>query len=280
MTAPWTLALLAAGCGRAPVPGSRLVVAVSVAPQAFLVRTIAGDAADVVVAVPPGADPHTYEPGPEVMQAMSVADVYLTVGLPLEEQWLPRFRAAGPGMGVQPMDAGLDLLPAGEGHGGATDPHVWMSCANMRVMARNTAAALTAASPSDSELFREGLVRAEAVVDSVETEVRTILAGAGGSSFVALHPAYGYFARENGLVQVALEVEGDEPSPSELADIVETARASGATALVVSPGFATGSAAALEMELGLAPIPHDQLSDDWPGSMTALAHILAGDAEQ
>jgi zinc transport system substrate-binding protein len=271
------LALVAAGCGRTPVPGDRLVVAVSLAPQAFLVRTIAGGAAEVVVAVPPGADPHTYEPGPEVMRAMSVADVYLTVGMPIEEQWLPRFRAAGPGMGVLPMGTGLDLLPAGEGHEGATDPHIWMSCVNMRVMARNTAAALAAASPSDSALFMEGLARAESVIDSVETEVRTVLEGAEGASFVALHPAYGYFARDLGLVQVALEVEGDEPSPSELAGIVETARASGATALVVSPGFATGSAAALEMELGLVPAPHDQLSEDWPGAMTGLARILAGE---
>ncbi|NLP04655.1 zinc ABC transporter solute-binding protein [Candidatus Fermentibacteria bacterium] len=264
-----------------------LVVGVSIAPQAWVVEGIAGESAEVVVCVPAGADPHSYEPGPEVMRALSEADLYLTIGLPFEDQWLPRLRSANPDMRVEQMDAGLPRLMA-DGHGhihsdgdpaeaeyGHPDPHVWMSCSNMRRMARNAAAVLDEIAPETAPARASNLARTLAEIDSVEARVRAILAEAGGRAFIALHPAYAYFADEFGLEQIALEVEGAEPTPSQLAEIIDLAGESGASAVVVSPGFATGAAEAVSMELGIPVVPHDQLSTDWPGSMESLASIIA-----
>ncbi len=281
------LALLLS-CGGA---GDRegLVIGVSIAPQAWLVRGIAGENAEVVVCVPAGADPHSYEPGPEVMRALAEADLYLSIGLPFEDQWLPRLQSANPGMRVEPMDSGVPKLMTsgrghvhGEGEGpalaeyGRPDPHVWMSCSNMRLMAGNVRTLLDDVDSGSVGAHAEGLERVLAEIDSVEVRVRAILSGTGSRVFVALHPAYSYFAAEFDLEQVALEIEGAEPSPAQLAETIELARESGASAVVASPGFAIGSAEAVSMELGIPVVPHDQLSADWPGSMESLASIIAG----
>ena len=50
---------------------AKLLAAVSIAPQAYFLKQIAGDRADAVVMVPPGADAHTYEPKPR-----QLADLY------------------------------------------------------------------------------------------------------------------------------------------------------------------------------------------------------------
>lgn len=261
--------LTLSACRNAPAPVDGLEVAVSIAPEAYLVEGIAGDAARVTIVVPPGADPHSYEPTPATMEAVADAGLYLAIGMPFEDQWLPRLRGSSPGLEVVRIDSGIDRTAN-------PDPHLWMSPSLMRILASNTCMALTAASPGDSALFAGGLARLTAEIDSVNAEAGRMLEGMRGASFTALHPAYSHFARDYGLVQIALEVEGSEPSPAELASIVQAVRASGSRVVIVSPGFSTGAAGALEMELGIPAAPHDQLSRDWPGSMLDLARIISG----
>lgn len=265
------IALLAAGCsGPGRNEPGRLSVAVSIGPQAFLVDEIAGGQVDVVVVVPPGADPHSYEPSPAMMRAVSDADLYLAIGLPFEDQWLSRIGDSAPDLVVARIDSGIQRTADG-------DPHLWMSPSLMRVMAANTEHLLERADPVFADTYRSGLERTLGTIDSVDASVRSILEGLQGESFVALHPAYAYFARDYGLVQIALEVEGAEPSPSELSAVVEAARGCDARVVIVSPGFSTGAAEALSIELGISPVPHDQLSRDWPACMNELASIIAGE---
>ncbi len=273
-------AAMAMACGRPGDAPGRLSVAVTIAPQAYLVREIAGEDADLTVVVPPGADPHTYEPDPGTMRALAGADLYLAIGMPFEEQWMPGFVEASPGMLVVDITAGIDWIEEEgggdhEGHG-HRDPHVWMSCEGMRVLAANTSRALDEADPEGAAARAEGLARTLARIDSLDSELRSVLAPLAGRVFVTLHPAYAYFARDYGLIQVPIEAGGLEPTPSDLATIVETARASGASAVVVSPGFATSASGVISRELGIPAVAHDQLSPDWPGSMTGLALAISG----
>ncbi|MCP4724883.1 MAG: zinc ABC transporter solute-binding protein, partial [bacterium] len=50
---------------------ANLYISVSVQPQKFFVEKIGGDKVEVSVMVPPGADPHVYEPKPQQMVELS-----------------------------------------------------------------------------------------------------------------------------------------------------------------------------------------------------------------
>lgn len=120
------LALVAGALPARAAQGGPLRVLVTVEPQAWLVEQVAGPLAQVTVMVPPGADPHTFEPRPSQMAEVARGDLYLSLGLEFETVWLSRFLAANPGLHVAAMDAGIAKLPMpahghehpeGEAHG-------------------------------------------------------------------------------------------------------------------------------------------------------------------
>jgi len=83
--------LLATGCGRGSEPeDGRIAVVTTTQIIADLVRNVGGDRVDVTALVPPGADPHTYEPTPADARRVAQADVTFTNHLLLEPQSLIR----------------------------------------------------------------------------------------------------------------------------------------------------------------------------------------------
>ncbi|MHC1789678.1 metal ABC transporter solute-binding protein, Zn/Mn family [Solidesulfovibrio sp.] len=101
---------------------AKILAAVSIAPQAYFLKQIAGDRAEVVVMVPPGADAHTYEPKPRQLADLGRAAVYFAIGMDFEKAWLPRFAAANPTMAIVHTDAGIDKLPM-TAHDHAVEEH-------------------------------------------------------------------------------------------------------------------------------------------------------------
>ena len=85
------------------------------------------------------------------------------------------------------------------------------------------------------------------------------------------HPAFGYFADAYGLTQVAIEVDGKEPSSRQVAEIIAEARAAGARVIFVQPQFARASAEVIAREVGAQVVPLDPLPEDLPGSLMEMA---------
>jgi zinc transport system substrate-binding protein len=280
--------LFAAACG--PAAGGReagsLRVITSLPPHANLVARVAGGATEVSFLVPPGADPHTFEPLPGDMRTISSADLYLTAGLPFEDAWLPRIQGSSPGLRVASLVDGIRLRRE-SGHGEAeennesgADPHTWMSPALMAVEARNAATALEALAPGDSAGIEARLDSLLWDISGLQSELHAELDSLRGSTFLVVHPSYGYFAEEFGLNQVAIEHGGSEPTPAELAGFVEQARVTGAAFILASPQFSTRSAEAIAAELGIPLILHDPLAADWMQSLKQLGADLSGQAGQ
>jgi zinc transport system substrate-binding protein len=105
----------------APVQ-AKVLAAVSISPQAYFLKQIAGDRADVVVMVPSGADAHTYEPKPRQLADLGKAAVYFAIGMDFEDAWLPRFAATNPTMAIVHTDAGIDKMPM-TAHDHAAEEH-------------------------------------------------------------------------------------------------------------------------------------------------------------
>ena len=100
---------LAAGC----LAAEPLAVAVSILPQKYFVDRIGGDAVRVTVMVPPGADPHSYEPRPRQMAELSASALYLAIGVDFERAWLKRLRSASPTTQGRPHGRGDAETPDG-----------------------------------------------------------------------------------------------------------------------------------------------------------------------
>jgi len=267
------LALAALACGPAPDAGERPIVAVSVLPQAWLVERLAGDAVEVVVMIPPGASPATYEPGIAERRALERASLYVKVGHPhlvFEASWL------GPLLRERP-----DLTVV-DGAAGATsfehDPHLWLSPTSMRALGRAVAAALLDLAPADADAIRANAASLDAEIAGVDRTLGDVLAGARGKRFFVLHPAWGYLAEEHGLVQVAIQEHNREPDAHRLAELIGEARALGVAVIFSQPQFDASSARVVAEEIGARVEPLDPLAADWPANLVHAAERIAAEA--
>ncbi len=103
----------------------KVPVFVSIAPQKFFVQQIGRDLVDVQILVAPGADPHSYEPKPQQMAALSKATIYFAIGVPFEKVWLEKIAATNPQMTIVHTDRGIQKMVMGAHHhdGHAVEEH-------------------------------------------------------------------------------------------------------------------------------------------------------------
>lgn len=264
---PCLLALSALAIAAAA--GARPIVVVSVLPQAFFVEKLAGGLVDVEVLIPPGANEASFEPTMQQMQAISRAKVYVKVGHPhflFEAAWLDRLLAGNSAMRVVDGSAGAPQ--------DAEDPHIWVSPACVRAMAGNIAAALVLVLPDQAAAIGANLTAFQSEIDALDADLRTVLKPYAGREFLVFHPSWGYFAHEYGLVQVSIASEAKEPSPKQLASIIDHARSKGIRDIFVQPQFSRQQADLVAQQLGGRVVVIDPLARDWLANLRLVAEAL------
>ena len=211
-------------------------VAVSIQPQKYFVDKVGGDLVEVTVMVPPGASPHSYEPKPVQMAALAKADLYFTIGVEFEHAWMKKFQAANKNLVVTDSAAQVRRMPMTGSHGNhakdkddhdhqGLDPHIWLSPALVEIQAQAVRDGLAQADPASSPVFDRNLAAFKEEIRNLDRELREALQGLEGhKSILVFHPAWGYFCRDYGLTQVAVEKEGKEPTAKGLQALINQAR--------------------------------------------------------
>jgi zinc transport system substrate-binding protein len=289
MKAPLFLLALALAACRPVASASddgRIRVAVSVPPQGYFVQRIGGDRVRVEVMIPPGYSHVDYPVSPRQLAALSRARLYVLVGHPAFEFEAVQLKAVLrelPRLQLVDMSRGMPLL-AGGGEGGEDrhdrleaafgDPHVWVSPDTVAVAARNVAAALIGIDPAHAGEYRANLAAFEADVAALDREIRARLAGTRGARFMVYHPTWGYFAREYGLEQVAIEAEGKEPSAQRLIGLIDRARREKVKVVFVQAGFPRKSAQVIAEAVGGRLVVADPQDPDWLGNLRRVAREL------
>lgn len=265
---------------------------VSILPQQYFVKAVGGDRVSVKVMVAPGANPHVYEPKPSQMAAVGKADVYFSIGVAFEDVRLPKFKSANADMLVVPCDQGVEKIPMAAHHHeaeahhdeqneeqhhhehGMLDPHIWTAPGPVKVIARNIRDGLVRLDPEGKATYNANLEAFLAEVDEVDARIKEALTGLENKSFLVFHPAWGYFAHHFGLQQIAIEIEGKEPGPKELARVITFAREHNIKVLFVQPQISESSARTIARELNAQVVPLDPLAKDWIQNMNAAAQAF------
>ncbi|HET9767900.1 MAG TPA: zinc ABC transporter substrate-binding protein [Thermoanaerobaculia bacterium] len=259
--------------------GHRLRVVATVPPQAWLVKRLGGDRVEIDVLLPPGASEHTYEPTPQQVARLADARLVVEVGHPallFERRLLDAMLARRPRPLVVEMTHGLVLpdAPPAAPHTHGSDPHVWLSPKMMRSSAVAVAAALERLDPAGAPFYRANLHATLADMDRLDAELARELGELPSRRFLVYHPAWGWFARDYGLEQVAIERDGKEPSPRRLVELVEEERRAGTRAVFVQRGEYDRPAQAIAGELGARVVALEPLAEDWPGNLRRVAAAL------
>ncbi len=258
---------------------ARLNVIVTIPPQAFLVKSIAGKRTNVTSMVPEDGSPHTSSLTPEKIKKIRKADIYFRVGtpLPFEENNLPVFREENPdlivvntsrGMNLKSLDEhyGESAADHGNGNNKAIDNHVWLSPPNLKVMAKNVFNSLSELDPSSEQYYDKNLEELLKQISEIDNRLSRILGDFTGRNFLVYHPAWGYFGDEFKLHQVAVQEKGDKPGPMRVREIASFAKEHGLHKIIASSQFSPSTARMVARTFGgsvatINPLKRDILNE-------------------
>jgi zinc transport system substrate-binding protein len=255
-------------------------VFVSILPQKYFVKQIGKDRVDVRVMVQPGASPATYEPKPKQLVELSKTDIYFSIGVPFEKVWLKKITAANPRMKVVHTDHGIEKIPmAADVHHdqekhhnhGIPDPHIWLSPPLVKIQAHTILSALQQVDPSHGTVYQTNYREFVSRIHELDGQLKTLFAEKQGLRFLVFHPAWDYFARAYGIEQVPIEIEGKEPKPAQLKELIEYARENRITVIFVQPQFSAKSADLIAKEIGGQVAFADPLAEDWMANLREVA---------
>lgn len=268
--------------GAESIGGKKPLVLVSVPPQLYFVRTIAGDSVEARSVVPADVSPETYEPKPSQARAFMQAAIFFGVGMSYERALQTRLASTNRALLYTDLahivldhdrhdeHAHTKLDSTTHTH----DPHIWLSLKLAKAQAKAMYESLCAISPAHKESYTKNLATFFAQVDKIGLDLARILAGQRGRAFLVLHPAFGYLAQEFGLEEIALEEDGKEIKLKALSRLPKLIEEKRIRTLFIQPQFDKERAESIAKTLGLNVEILDPLNENWEESLYAFAHKI------
>ena len=252
------ISVLALTCAGMVVPGVGLAAQIQVVTSTTDLHDIAGvvggDRIRATHISEGYQDPHFVEAKPSFILQLRRADVWAYVGLDLEVGWMSllldgarnaKVRAGAPGhVDVSKAIPVLDI-PTGAVDRSQGDvhprgnPHYWLDPSNGRRIAELFRDRFSQIDPAGSAAFAANFQKFASRLDSAEAAWADERAAINGKPVVAWHTSWRYFAQYSGMRIVGFmePKPGVPPSPSQLADVIETMKRTGAKVIVMEPFY-------------------------------------------
>lgn len=248
MRKKWSIALillvavfLMAGCGgtksAAPEGTKKIKVVATMYPVYEFVKQVGGDKVDVVMLIPPGAEPHDWEPTAKDIIQIKDAKIFAYHGIGLEpvEKLLTKDVLGN----ALPLEITKDVtkLPTshedeeeehGHGHGEdhKYDPHTWLDPVSVQQEVNTIAQALASVDEKNAEVYKKNAETYNKKLADLDEKYKKALSGMTNKEIVTSHKAFAYLANRYGFEQLGIMgISPDaEPTPDKMAKITEFCR--------------------------------------------------------
>jgi zinc transport system substrate-binding protein len=207
-------------------------------------RAVGGEKARVVLLLPPGVEPHSFEPTPRDILEVNRADIFVYTGSSMEPWAVSIIEGAdrrklvvvdsSRGVAFQREQKGApseDEPSAGPEAGNSRkelmDPHIWLDLDNAQKMVDNILAGFIEKDPVDKGFFEQNAALYKSRLRRLDEQFRESLGQCKTRLFVhGGHYAFNYLAKRYALTYVsAYGFSPDaEPSPKHLSDMIQVIR--------------------------------------------------------
>ena len=277
------------------IPIDRLkkpVIVASIFPLANLIEQVVGDSATVVTFMPPGGNPHGFEPSATQMAQVSKADLLIVVGLGFDS-WAEK---AGQDVGKRKLKlvrwadlAGIKSDGHEHHHHDAHDhdddddhspnPHLWLDPVLAIEFVSKLTPSLTTLAPSQADAIKQ---RTSALLDDLkklDDEYKQQLTAVPNKELVTFHNAFDLPAKRYGLQVLAHLAEldiapGGDVSPKQIADVVDAARKHKLKVIYTEPQFPKQAVETVQREAGLQLLPLDPEGDPVTGGYKTYQDMM------
>lgn len=213
-----------------PSPEGKLTVVVSLYPLFDFVKEVGKERVNTILLLPPGAEPHAFEPEPGNVLAINKADLFIYTGK-FMEVWVDDIIKGIRNKNLKIIEAGGNLqLINGENkdqkedRSKILDPHIWLDFDNAKFMVDNIAQGLAEKDPANKDFYLENADSYKKFLDDLDKDYRTTLADCKTRKIVYVgHYAFGYLAKKYDLEYLPV-IKGFEPDAEPTAnDLVQLA---------------------------------------------------------
>jgi zinc transport system substrate-binding protein len=234
-------------------------LAATIFPLADIAQNIAGDDWEIITLIPPGQSPHTYEPLPGDVRALSTSRAVFAIGYGLDD-WVSSLAQNAGVDSIITVDTNIPLMDYDEDEDGDHDDedadavnHYWLSVENAKIIAANIATYLITIDPENENQYLANLERYQAELAKLKLEGDLKRQESGINSIATFHNAWTYFAREYDLDIVAVfePFPGQEPSPAYLGHFYNQIRRHNLTVVYTEPQFNPAALRSLTTDLNL-----------------------------
>jgi len=263
-------------------------IIVSIAPLKGFVEDITCGDFMVEVLVPEGSSPETYSPTPQqIIQIEKAAFVFTTGLIDFETELVDKISKSliSNNKKITPLSKNIPLLSGTcshshddlathDGHHHGTDPHIWTSPEQLKVIAENIYNTIISIYP-DSVKYTDGFRDLYKKIDSLSIWVEGEVKASNNKKFLIYHPALAYYANDYELEQISIENEGKEPSATHMKSIIDEARLAGIKSIMYQREFPRSVVEPIAKELDAEIVEINPLSEDILNEIRKITFVIA-----
>lgn len=235
---------------------NKLKISVTLLPYSDFVNRIGGKYVEVNTLVPPGASHESYEPEPLKLIELGKSDAYLLTGSiwEFENTLTGKIKSGNEKLTFIDLSKGIKLND--------NNPHVWLGIKEVKIISENIYDYLISKMPEEKEYFLSNKYKFIAQLDSADNYIKRIVEQMDNKAMLVYHPAWGYFANEYGLEEIAIEKNGNHPKASDLAKLIDKAKSLKIKTIFMEKQFDSSPAKTIADEIGakielIDPVPPD-----------------------
>ncbi len=225
-----------------------------------LAKQIAGDTINLLMLLPPGAEPHAFEPTPGILVSLKHAHAFIYTSHVLEPWVSDLLPAIGKNTRTLELAAALPDSP---------DPHLWMNLKHAKTLAAQIEQVLVQINPGQQLVYADNLKKLEEEIDTLDRQFKEALSTCQSREVVHVgHLAFQNLTDEYGLTLTALSgtSHNGEHSAKKLAQLIETIKVKQLPAIFTEETLSSRLASTVSRETGtqvfaLYPIEHISKKD-------------------
>jgi len=181
----------------------QITVLASFYPMYEFTKEIGKDKVSVSLLVPPGMEPHDWEPTVKDIQRIQQSDMIVINGFGFE-QWVKDVDNVN--SETQIVDTSFGIIPIRNNEESTMeevdyDPHIWLNPKTIKIQVQNIASSLKEQDPENADYYEKNKQDYLKKIDLLDMEIRRDLSACSKRDFIAFHDAFSYFAKEYGLTQ-------------------------------------------------------------------------------
>ncbi len=262
-------------CAKTLQPSENLnlpLISVSIAPQAFFVKKIAGDTLNINIL---STNIHKPKSKSNPMKKLEKSELYFTIGLEFEKKLTDKLEQKFPKVKIIDMQKDIPLAKTSSSNSKEIlDPFTWLDPILVQNIALNTYNALVQKYPQNKSLYKHNLDKFLTELDVLNLQISSKLQKVKNKEFIAHHPAWSYFAKRYDLVQNHIEFLGKKLKSKDIKNLGALIKDKNIKVIFVQTHFPKNTAKTLEKEYNVKIYKIDYLSYDWENELLKTANAF------